>query len=385
MRIPHSLSLAVFASLTSVAGAQNTFVVPSKAGVSEPGSVWNDRSDQVFTLWGSTSASSSASRAQYLYDVTDIPVAQANLSAMQVRAPWTNNVNAATYTVSIDVSVGPNTPTGASSVYASNHGSNQTTVFSGALNIPAQSRAGSWPANWFAPIAFNAPFAYDNSNGASLVVDWTTTNSSTQSLTSLEGYRLEGGNATFEYVDRDCPNSAGQISGGFGWSPTTLVPGGSFQVSISGAPPATPSYASNAIFFATGGVGTPFGAFTTPFALTSLGLPAQAGCDWAVSNMVLGAPGMYRDFGTSASVSISNVGIPNDPNLVAVRFYTQALGLDLNSGSPMLHPLTAIRWTIGTGAPVPVSQLRRTFDASGSPPTSSSVVQSDGLSAQFIY
>ena len=138
-------------------------------------------------------------------------------------------------------------------------------------------------------------------------------------------------------------------------------------------------------FFGTGGVGTSFGGLTTPFALASLSLPAQPSCDWAISGLALGAPGLYRDFGSSASVSISGVGIPNDPNLIASRFYTQALGIDDTSGNAELHPLTAIRWTIGTGAPVPVSQLRRTFDPSGSAPTSSSPVQSDGASMQFIY
>ena len=47
--------------------------------------------------------------------------------------------------------------------------------------------------------------------------------------------------------------------------------------------------------------------------------------------------------------------------------------------------LTAIRWTIGTGATIPVSQLRSVFNPAGSVPTSSSPTRSDGLSTQFIY
>ena len=52
--------------------AQNSFVIPSKAGLSEPGLVWSDAAPQLDPFWGTT-GSSSASIAQYLYDVRDIP------------------------------------------------------------------------------------------------------------------------------------------------------------------------------------------------------------------------------------------------------------------------------------------------------------------------
>jgi hypothetical protein len=378
---------AVLGALQALATAQgNTFTVPSKGTVWEPGSVWGDRSDQVFVLWGVMGGSSSAgSRVQYLYDVSDIPVATANVAAVQLRPPRDSGWVAATYTTSITLSVGPNGSTNASSQFANNHGAGFARVFAGTINVPSTASSPTWPAPWMPPIAFAQPFPYASVAGGSLVVDFETTASSSGQFAALEGYRLEGGLATFEHYDQDCMNSAGQTSGGFGWSPATLIPGGTFVVNVSGAPPATPSYAANAFLFGSTGRGSAWGPFVTPFPIRSLGLPSPAGCDLVVGNVFVGIAGTYRDSGMYASCNIDNLPIPNDPTLPGVVLFTQPVGIDMPNGSPTLLPLTTIRWTIGTGVMVPVSHVRSIFDPTGPPPSFGQVQRSEGASLRFAY
>ncbi|MBK8978108.1 MAG: hypothetical protein IPM29_19560 [Planctomycetes bacterium] len=381
-------SVASGLALAAFARAQTqTFVVPSKGNLSAPGAVWNDRASQIYVLWGTTSATLQGSHTQYLYDHNDIPIQAANVSAMLYRTHWQDNLTTgSSYTLSISLSNGPNLPAGASTTFANNHGPNLTQVFSGTINQPAVSSSPSWPAPWQAPIVFSQPFPYIAGAGQSLVVDIDTTASSAQRTFQIEGYRLEAGNAAFEYYDSDCRNSAGGTSGGFGWSPETLIPGGSLSLSVSGAPPATPSFANNAMFFALGGRGTPFGPFTTPFPLTSLGVPAPATCEWATGNIVLGVPVRYNDYGTSASLSFATpVPIPNLPALAGATFYTESIGLDMVGGQPSLFPLTTIAHTIGTGITIPASRVNRLYDSTGASPTTGSVKNSEAATFQFVY
>jgi hypothetical protein len=370
--------------LAALAPAQNSFVVPSKAQNNQPGAVWYDSAPQSYPLWGTTSTSTFG-RVQYLYDVGDIGLGGGLLQGMDVRPPTGYTMAAATYQTTIVVSMGPNGPTQASSVFGNNHGANPVTVFSGALNMPADPNA-PWPRTW-QPIPFSQPVPYIPAAGPSLVVEFQTSSSSTGRGWTLEGIRAELGRATTEHYQSNCRNSGGTASGGWSWQPTGLVPGGAFYVSLSGYPTNTPSLAANALFFGTSGLGSPFGPFTTPFPLANLGLPAVAGCDWSIE--IAGGVGYtmnYRQYSTSAALELPSgtVNFPSNPALAGLNLYTQAIALDTNATSGMmeLFPSIAIEWLIGTGNTVPCT---RVSGIGSSLPTSGSVGRSEAAVLQFRY
>lgn len=377
-----SLLLLSASGLAAGLAGQGTFVVPSKAINNQPGAVWYDNAPQSYPLWG-TSSSSTNARVQYLYDVVDIPIAAGNLTAVDVRAPVGYSLLASTFQTTIDVSMGPNSPTQASRTFASNHGVATATVFSGALNMPAASN-GPWPRPW-QTIPFSQPAAYVASAGQSLVIDFQTTSSSSQRSWSVEGMRAEYGRSTSEHYQSNCLNSGGNRSGGWGWSPSGLVPGGSFYLSLSGYPQNTPSLAANALFFGLQGQGAQFGAFTTPFPITNLGLPAPAGCDWSIG--ILGGAGYamtYRSLSSSAQLEFpSGFVFPNTPSIAGMNFYTQNIALDVDPvGGPSLFPSIAIQWLIGTGNTIPCA---RVSSISSTRPTTGSVSASEAAVLQFTY
>ena len=94
-----------------------------------------DRAPQIYPLWGTTSSSSNG-RAQYLYDVADIPISAGNLLGMSVRAPTGYTHQASTYQTTIMISMGPNAPSNANSVFTNNHGVSPATVVDSPLAAP---------------------------------------------------------------------------------------------------------------------------------------------------------------------------------------------------------------------------------------------------------
>ncbi len=316
-------------------------------------------------------------------DVSDIPIASANLAAVRLRQPDNYQQQAGTFQTTIAVSVGPRSPASASTSFASNHGQNLVTVFTGGLSLPATTSS-AWPAPWQVPIPFASPVPYSNTAGQSLVIEFQTTGSSNQRSWSLEGYRAEVGNSMTELYQSGCTHSGGTASGGWGWSSQGLVPGGTFQLNLSGYPLNNPSLAANGLFFGVAGQGSPIGGLITPFPVTALGLPSPAGCQWAIDISGGSYPMAYRQTtGTnpSAYLQMSGVPIANSPSLAGISFYTQNLALDLVSGSPSLFPSIAIRWYIGPGTPILAS---RVLSLSSSIQPSGSVAQSTAASLAFL-
>lgn len=291
--------------------------------------------------------------------------------------------SASTFQTTIELSVGPNSPQNASRTFASNHGPSPSTVFSGGLNMPVES-SGSWPRPWVT-IPFSQPVGYVQTAGQSLVIDFLTTASSSQSGWALEGMRAEYGNSGVEHYQRNCMNSGGSPSGGWGWQPSGLVPGGTFYLSLSGYPTNTPSLATNALFFGLQGLGAQIGPFTTPFALANLGLPSQPSCEWAIELFGgVGYPMNYRQFTTSANLELtSGFRFPNTPSIAGTNIYTQNIALDLDPvAGPVLFPSIAIEWLIGTGNTIPAS---RVATLGSSTPTSGSVAASEAAVLRFVH
>lgn len=374
----------VVASLPGLAIAQSTFVVPSKANTTQPGRTYFDSSVQSWPFYGSTSASN-ACRVQYLYDVADIPTPVAVVTALAVRKPANSGGNAATYQTQITMSVGPNASAAPTSSFAANHGT-AVTVFNGSISLPTVTGA-AWPAPWQTPIALSAPFTYVAASGNSLVVEFETTSSSTNATWALEGYRAEIGNSGNELYQSNCRNSGGQASGGWGWNSGGLVPGGNLSFSLSGYPINTPSLANNILFISTAGLGSPIGPFITPFDL-SLVAPAQANCRWAIDIVnAVSVPMVYQQSTSSASLALSPaLPIANTPFMANRNLYTQNLAIDVDSSSNLvLFPSIAIKWLIGTGNRVPVSNVRAVYNPTGGSPATGSIAVSDGASLQFTY
>ncbi len=384
MQKPYASSLSLLAvACGGCLVAQNTFVVPSKANTTEPGALYYDSAPQSYPFWGTT-GTTTESRVQYLYDAADIPVNGVALNSVSVRQPRGYTVTGTTVNTTITVSVGPNGPNGASSSFANNHGQNATVVHTGAINLPQLSAVSTWPAAWQTPIPFASPVAYQPAMGQSLVIEFQTTSNTAARSWTLEGYRAEWGFSRSEYYQSSCRNSGGNASGGWSWQPSGLVPGGSFYLNLSSYPSGTPSLANNALFFGVQGLGGQVGALTTPFALSSLNLPADPSCNWGIS-IINGFPMQYVDSGTSGSLRMQSVGIPNDPNLINAQFYTQNLALDVDAaGMPQLFPSIAIRWVLGTGNTVPCTRVSTIYDPS-SPRTTGSVARSEGAALQFGY
>ncbi|MBK8979481.1 MAG: hypothetical protein IPM29_26575 [Planctomycetes bacterium] len=344
---PTGLGLAVLWGLVvPVARAQTGFVVPSKATLAAPGAVWPDRSDQSGPFFGST-LSGWVSRTQYLYDANDVPVASALLNACSVRSEHQYANVASTYRTTILVSQGPLTPDAASATFATNHGANPTTVFTGSVSLPATT-VGGWPAAWQAPIPFASPVPFSRAAGGSLVVDFQTTVTNLRSW-YLEGYRIEGGMASQEFVQYACRTSTGNTSGNFSWNTEQLVPGGVLSFSFAGYPQNMPSLAINGLFFSRTGLGSSVFGMTTPFPLASLGLPASPNCQWAIELIGEGWPLTY-DAG-SGRLTVPGTPVPNDPGLAGATLYMQNVATDTDpvSGAVSIFPSLAVRLTIGTG------------------------------------
>ena len=373
-----------FACLALPLAAQtSSFVVPTKAQTVRPGSIWYDDSPQFWALWGNT-GSTVFSRAQYLYAASDVGVPSALLQGFSFRSPYNYQQQAATYTTTVIVSESPTPPGSAQGTFAMNHGASPTTVFSGALSVPATTSM-PWPQAFLPMIPFAAPVAWTGVVSQSLVIDYQTSASSNGRSWTMEGMRAEWGYSTNEHYQSNCRHSGGSASGGWGWNPSGLVPGGSFLLQLSGYPQ-NPSLATNALFFGLSGRGSPFGPFTTPFPLASLGLPAPANCEWSID--VIGGAGFpmtYSPSGTSALLSMSNVPFPNTPSFAGAVLYTQNLALDLDPvrGTPNQFPSIAIKWLIGTGNTIPCTAV--TNLSSSGIPTTGGVRQSEAAVTQFWY
>lgn len=385
-RAPLALALALALTVSiplAPASAQGSFVVPSKALTTAPGATANDASIQSYTFWGTTGTSQWA-RVQYLYDVTDIPIPGGFLMALAVRAPHNSAQTAQTFTTNILVSNGPNAPNSASTNFANNHGVNVVTVHSGPVNLPATA-SGTWPSPWQPAIPFAQPVTYASAIGPSLVVDFETTAAGTRSW-SLEGWQADAGNTRSEFYQSNCKHSGNAPSGGWSWTSTGMVVGGSLLWYLNGYPNNTPSLAVNAAFFGFTGVGSQVGPFTTPFLLSNLGLPSQPNCQFAIG-FVDGWPMSYVSGTTtpnSSTLRLPNVPIPNVPAVGGLNLYGQnvALDTDPSSGQTLLFPSIAVRFTIGTGAAVPVS---RVLALGSAPVATGSVTRSNGASLRVDY
>jgi hypothetical protein len=359
--------------------AQTFSVVPSKAATSQEGKWYS-----VYLFYGSTS--NSASHTQCLYDTSDVTTVAGLLNGVAVRrnnylggSQAASNVN-----VTIDVSVSPVAHNAASTTYANNHGPNRAQVFNGPVSLPARTM-GAWPEPWESTIAFTAPLAYARPMGSSLVVDFSVNGGT--SVWYADACAIGYGQATTDVFQSNCRSSEGGSSGGYGYFTFQPYPGGPFTLNISGYPSNVPTLASSRMFFGLVGRGGMLGPFTLPVPFATLGIPAPANCALSIAPIV-DVPVTYRT-GTQpnqGSLNLASFNMPNDPSLSGQSFFTQAIGIDRNpvTMAPELFPSISIKWTFGTGNPVPATMVTRLADTNPPSPTGG-VVQSQAPVLQLRF
>ena len=352
--LPASLGL-----VTALAG-QTAIVVPGKAA-SVPA---NFASPWMF--WGSQTWSGIRNEGHtlFLYDVSDIPVASALLTAMQTRRPsWLPNSNPAmTANLKVIASVSPATSASAAPTFAANHGAQPIQVFKGTISLP-QRNPGAWPAPWEAAIPFSVPFAYARTAGNSLVVETLCDSNSWGECWWVEAYRLETGDCETDLFQPTCRSSTGGVSALPGFSPTSLIVGGSLVFECVGYPNYQPSLHMNAICLGAQGKGGNWGSLSLPFPLASLQIPAPAGCQWGI-DILATLPGKYNPSGSTipncGTVSLSpGLPVPNQPALANQSFYAQVAAMDTNPSTQRLEvwPSASLKFTIGSGAKIPAATV----------------------------
>jgi hypothetical protein len=301
--------LVVSLLATTHTPAQNRRVVP-------PSATWTDASDNSyypFIYLG-------GSRTQHLIDGSALSGGAAVIQQWAYRRDAKDQTPFAARTIpNFTVTIGYSQSTAAamSTTFASNRSGNQTVVFAGTYNLPAQPvvpDVGPWNIV-FKP---SVPFVYVPAQG-NLLLEFDETGTATTRVVYLcdsvrsnaasgwtGGFGSNGAFASQETYTVTCP------------TPATLKAGGAATIEAIGL---AKNYPAAAIF---GFSATLYGALVLPFDLTPLGAPgnkAYVSLDLILPLVLTGGKG-------SASLPIPNVS-----GLDAVSLFGQALFLDAASNS----------------------------------------------------
>jgi PKD repeat protein len=168
MRSSLLLTPVLLAALNAFATAQ-TLVIPSSAANSEG-------SSSTSYPWNRNVAG--GHRVQYCYDSSHF---SATTPLVIQRIRWrANGSTSASWSgvthpnVQIDISSAANDYTSLSSTFASNHGSDRSTVYTGNVVVAPSPASGSTsPNGYYVDVQFATPFVYDPSQGKDLLIDVT--------------------------------------------------------------------------------------------------------------------------------------------------------------------------------------------------------------------
>ncbi len=362
----------VLGLLVSTAGpcAQSSLVVPQRALLRGPGTVWNDQSLEGSPFHGRASGLTAA-RTQYRIDVTEFGTAAVwDLRSLAGR-PFSAIPNrSTTVTTTLSLSSSNGAHDAALPTFVANHGADRQVVFQGRLSLPATT-GGRWPAGWTASVPFSAPFRFDGLRMGTLTVDFETTANTGGADWILEGYRAEAGGMFVPSGGTNCVHSGGQIAGIVGVPEQNLLPGGSLQVAFAGLPSGRPSLRLNALLFGSSGIGGRIGSFTVPVELSDLGIDAPRGCGAAIGDLV-GAPLQMAWFDAPGSQTqlrlAAPLPIPDLPQFGGARFFLQAFAMDVSSRGPEVISTIPVGIQIGPGTPIFATRVSQPYDpAQGAP------------------
>lgn len=379
-----SLGLLSTLGVLAVPLAAQTFsVVPSRAATSQEGKWYS-----VGLIYGTSTPGLNASHTQCLFDTADVSQIAGLLNGVAIRRNnYLGGTQAGTtVNVLIDTSVSSITHNTASTTFSSNHGANRQTVFNGPVSLPARTM-GPWPEPWENTIAFTTPMPYARPMGASLVVDFVVTGNTAQNVWYADAYTLGYGSNTLDLYQSNCKHSEGGASNSWGYFTYQPYPGGQFTLNLSNMPGNVPSFGANRLIFGLRGTGGMFGPFPLPVAFATLGIPSPATCQFSVE-FVFDVPMGYRT-GTvpnGGSLNLPTFTFPNDPSLAGASFVTQGIALDTNpvTMTPEVFPTVGIKWTVGSGNPVPATTVQRLADSTP-PSLTGSVTQSMAVVLQLRF
>ncbi len=350
---------AALGLLAPLAGAQTSrsFVVPSALEKGRGNSYF------YYLTWYS-SLSMHPVHVQLIYDVKDIKVPAALLREMYFRrSSYVGNENYLSKAVmDVNLSMGPNSPAGATAAFKSNVGANPVNVFKGTVNLPNTKyvRPPSLPP-WNVKIVFTKPFPYISVKGKSLVVDVTCT-SFTPLGTRKGSWYMDmlvpppGKRSSNPAPQPRCRFSNGKYNNSI--SHRNPVLGGTWYVRYNNVLPNTSGFGA----IGNAGAKGKWGPFTLPFDLGPLGAP---GCSWNVK--VLFTVALTSN--ASGSASWPSIPIPNNPVLAGASFYDHAALLDPKANALGIVTTWSSKWTIGGGATPPGCIVYKYRDSTPPSPT----------------
>jgi len=322
--------------------AQITFVMPPKLA-NQAG----NRSDSTIFM-GLEKVPMQPVHIQLIYNSADVPFAAAPVQSISFRRPnYAASLPAnpaATATMTIKMSSGPNDEATASKLFASNLGTVVTQVFQGKINLPSQAYSGPGAAAFNVKIPFNPPFIFTKTAGKGLVVDivtsqYTPTASKASWLVDAQYEQGSGGRTTNGTSQVNCKFSTGKFSSSISSRPPK-GPGYEFYYSLGSLLPNAPGLQ----VFGSMGVGSVWGPITLPLDLGPLGAP---GCQWKVDILVA------WPVTTDANGNLPyTTMIPNDPALIGAYWFEQCAIVDQAANALGLVTTWSSKWTIGN-TPLP--------------------------------
>jgi PKD repeat protein len=179
----HLPRIAAAVLLASALSAQ-TVVIPSAAAAADG----NSSTSYPFDV--------ANGRFLYLYDSSHFTANGITFPILITQVSWRANAATATWTgatpnVQVDLSTSPLDYTAISTTWASNHGTDQATVWNGPLAIAGGSSTAGVPGPFYATVTFTAPFLYDPSAG-DLAFDTTVLGNTPANLPVLDAVTTAG-------------------------------------------------------------------------------------------------------------------------------------------------------------------------------------------------
>jgi hypothetical protein len=272
---------------------------------------------------------SSSSRIQYLVDSAQLCNSSALLTNLRLRLDGGNfNVDAPnpkTFTATIEAYEVPLTPRALTNDWSANvSGAVGTTVFQGALNVPAAFRQWPYPNPWVVDVPLQTPFIHQRING-NLLLDWNLTGGSGDSWPA-DGVFLRGdearGETTRIWEDTNCASGQGdQLALDIPTSGNNGTIGLPLRVDFTGAP--IPGGRIDFVYHNLGLSKDIFAGAALPLQLDAV--IGSVNCQWNVSVIA-----SQVSSGGSGTVGWP---IPLNPSFVGTTLFVQSLGLVSASGS----------------------------------------------------
>jgi hypothetical protein len=285
-----------------------------------------------------------SSRIQYLVDGSQLCTQVAVITGLRLRLDGGNfNVDAPvgkSFQASVDAYQVPATPATMVATFASNVlAATPTNVFTGTLVVPAANRILPYPNPWTVEVVFDAPFAYDRTNG-NLLLDLVLTGGTGDNWPA-DGFFLNatvpGGEITRIHEDLACSSAAGSLSLDVPAQNGNGVVGGSVLVTHAVSPAGGASL--DVVWHVASVDNQQSGGVPLPIALGAFGAPA---CLMNLDpQVVVPVP--------AAQGSIA-WPLPNSPNVLGVALFVQALAVDSGSGA---YVPSRNSWQIRIGDTVP--------------------------------